>query len=165
MLPAIESTVTFTITDFLTGLGLYGGSVVLEEKTFLPGVDIVAGKLVVDESRLLYPGDLLHEAGHLAVVPSEERSRLNGDVGSGPGDEMGAIAWSWAALRHLGLAPEVVFHPHGYRGASASIITAFSQDGGFGVPILEWKELTATGEHASQLGVPPFPHMLKWLVD
>lgn len=164
MLPTVEGSVLVTITGFLAEIGLHGGTAALEGPTILPGVDIVEGQLVVDEARLLYPGDLLHEAGHLAVVSSAERRLLNGNVG-GAGEEMAAIAWSWAALVHLGLAPEVVFHEAGYRGGSRAIVEAFSARQYFGVPLLEWMGLTLTGTRAAENDVPPFPHMRRWLRD
>lgn len=141
-----------TILDFLGSLGLAPEIVCLEEATFLPGIKIVEGRLTFDPDRLMHPGDLLHEAGHIAVVPSEERPGLTGNIDRGPGDEMAAIAWSWAALTHLGLAPEVVFHEDGYHGASPSIIVAFRRGGSLGVPLLQWMGLTTA-----------FPKMERWL--
>jgi hypothetical protein len=61
------------------------------------------------------------------------------------------------------MPPEVVFHGDGYRGGSCSLITAFRDGPGFGVPLLEWMGMTATGARASRAGVPPFPHMIRWL--
>jgi hypothetical protein len=72
--------------------------------TFMAGMDIQDGVLVVDEAKLVQPGDLLHEAGHLAVVQLEKHVTLNGDVQSEPHEEMMAITWSWAALK-LRVAP------------------------------------------------------------
>lgn len=129
---------------------------------FLPGVTIEKGVLHFDPERLQHPGDLLHEAGHVAVTAPEERARAL-VVDTDPGLEMAAIAWSWAALVHLGLPPEVVFHENGYRGASRSIITAFQTSNGFGVPLLEWFHMTYTGPRADAAHVPPFPHMVHWL--
>ena len=84
-------------------------------------------------------------------------------VGEGGGDEMMAIAWSWAAMVHLELKPEIVFHPDGYRGGSESIIENFSNGRFFGVPMLQWLDMTADEKHAEELGVLPYPHMIKWL--
>ena len=33
-----------------------------------------------------------------------------------------AIAWSYAAALEIGIPPEIVFHPDGYRGASESML-------------------------------------------
>ncbi|HLL45330.1 MAG TPA: hypothetical protein VK399_01415 [Longimicrobiaceae bacterium] len=89
----------------------------LPDACFLPGVRVDRGRLLVDEARLLYPGDLLHEAGHVAIMPAAERGEREGDVGADLDEEIGAIAWSYAAAVHLELDPAVVFHAHGYRGA------------------------------------------------
>lgn len=102
-------------------------------------MEIVQGTLWIDMNKLEQPGDLLHEAGHIAVTPAEQRGRLSGNMkkaGHDGGDEMAAIAWSWAALRAIGLAPEVVFHPCGYRGGSENLIDAFTNHQGFGYPLL-----------------------------
>jgi hypothetical protein len=160
---SIASPVIDTITGFLEELGLYGGRTTLDHPTFLPGVDIVSGKVVIDESKLGYPGDMLHEAGHLAVTPAAERTLLNGTVGNDAGEEMGAIAWSWAALLHLGIPPEVVFHPAGYHGGSGAIIENFTAGRYFGVPMLQWMGMTYGPDDAEKHGVKPFPHMIGWL--
>lgn len=145
------------------GIGVRAGEV--PEQTFLPGILVDGDTLVVDESKLRYPGDLLHEAGHLAVTPSPERRQLHNDVSQNAGDEMAALAWSWAALTHLQLAPEVVFHPNGYKGESAWLIEMFSHGGELGVPLLQWMGLTAERRKARELGVKAFPKMTKWLRD
>jgi hypothetical protein len=105
------------------------------------------GVLTFDPQRLLYPGDLLHEAGHLAVLPSSERALVNGPVGDDGALEMSAIAWSWAAALEIGLAPSVVFHPEGYKGGSDSIVENFTAGRYFGVPMLEFYGLTGRGEY------------------
>ncbi len=130
----------------------------------MPGLTIDHGTLVVDRSRLQHPGDLLHEAGHLAVIPADERAQLVGNAGPDPAREMMAIAWSYAALRHLRLDPAVVFHEGGYRGGSGSLIENFSAGRYIGVPVLQWLGMTAEGTRAVELGIKPYPKMLKWLL-
>ena len=49
---------------------------------------------------------------------------------------MAAIAWSSAAVRKMGLPPEVVFHEAGYRGGSRSMIENFGSGHYPGVPFL-----------------------------
>jgi len=70
---------------------------------------------VVDETKLKYPGDLLHEAGHLAVMEGMQRNILYNDVSKNAGDEIAALAWSWATVVYLNQQPEVVFHSDGYQ--------------------------------------------------
>jgi hypothetical protein len=142
--------------SFLDRIGLSVRTSEISEPSFLPGIAIRGGALVVDESRLLYPGDLLHEAGHLALLPPEARAEIFADAGVDAGFEMGAIAWSYAAALHLGIDPAVVFHESGYKGASTSILENFAAARYIGVPILQWVGLTTT---------EAYPSMHRWLRD
>jgi hypothetical protein len=135
------------------------------QKTFVPGIALAGGVLLIDRSKLLYPGDLLHEAGHLAIMSPERRMRIQGDAGKKAAEEMMAIAWSYAAAVHLGLPPNALFHEGGYKGASASLIENFTNGRYIGVPMLQWIGLTADGKRAQELGIEPYPHMIKWVLD
>ncbi|WP_127019538.1 hypothetical protein [Rheinheimera mangrovi] len=131
-------------------------------QSFLPGVRIQHGELCIDPLMLNQPGDLLHEAGHIAVMPGASRHLLQDNVnlsaGQGPAEEMAAIAWSWAALIYLNLPPEFLFHADGYKGGSKSYITAFSSEGGFGYPLLHWYGM------CEQPGAEDgYPQMKQWL--
>jgi hypothetical protein len=152
---------TEKLADFVRGIGIDVRAASLPEQTFLPGLAIRHGALLVDEQRLSHPGDILHEAGHLAVADPAERTAPT--LSPTPGDELTAIAWSYAALRHLDLEPEIVFHPDGYKGGSASIIENFTQGWYFGVPLLQVYSMTFEPRLASERGVKPYPHMLRWL--
>ena len=156
--------VTKRIVRFLDEIGLAVRWEIVEEPTLLPGIKVDHGALSVDQARLQHPGDLLHEGGHLAVIPPDERTELVGDIGSDPAREMMAIAWSWAALCHLRLDPSVVFHEGGYRGGSHSLIENFSAGRYIGVPVLQWLGMTADPKHAADLGIEPYPAMLRWLL-
>ena len=145
------------ILEFLSEIGLEAESCSLPDKTFLPGIRVTMGKLQYDPEKLLYPGDLLHEAGHLAVLPPEERETLDGDLGNEAGNEMAAIAWSFAACTYLGLDLELLFHPDGYKGDSESLIANFSNGDYFGVPVLEWRGMTTSH------GEKSYPGMMHWL--
>lgn len=156
------------ITDFLYSIGIPANPASLEEETFLPGLKIEAGGILYDLDQLKYPGDLLHEAGHIAVVPAELRSQLNGNIGmagdpNAMGDEIAAILWSYAALKAIGLPMETVFHEEGYKGQSDWHIDNFTTGNYIGLPLLEWMGMTASEQKAAELGVEPFPAMIKWL--
>ena len=156
---------TKIIADFLTEIGIDVTSDKLEEETFLPGILVDDGKLIIDEEKLLYPGDILHEAGHLAVKPASERKNIHITFGNDPAEEMMALAWSYAALVHLNIKPEIVFHEHGYKGESEHLIQAFQQGGYLGLPMLQWLGMTADEKKAAALGIDPFPNMVKWVRD
>ncbi|OLE53341.1 MAG: hypothetical protein AUG51_13790 [Acidobacteria bacterium 13_1_20CM_3_53_8] len=160
-----KNELTVRIVNFLIELGLEVKAAVIREETFLPGISVNCGVILIDESKLKYPGDLLHEAGHLAVVPASRRNQLQSYIGRRGGEELMAIAWSYAALVHLGLEPSVVFHEEGYRGGSLSLIENFTQGRYFAVPTLQWIGLTADDKRAKEMGIAPYPNMIKWLHD
>ncbi len=155
------------ILDFLAQVGITLREGPLPATTFLPGMAIVNGTLVLDRDRVRWPGDVLHEAGHVAVTPPALRDSLDGALNAeqavAHGGEVEAIAWSWAALQHLGLAPELLFHPEGYKGQSAGLLLSYSLGvcpGAFG---LTQAGMTLLGAPAHAAGVPPYPHMTRWL--
>jgi hypothetical protein len=150
------------LARFIAEIGLPIAPATLDEPTLLPGLTTRRGMLLVDEQRLAYPGDLLHEAGHLAVCDPALRPTLE-TVGDDPGEEMATIAWSYAAALHLGLDPAVVFHAGGYRGGAAELLEALEGGALVGQPLLEWFGLTLTAKSAAAKGLPAFPHMLRWL--
>ena len=154
-------TLTERLAGFVRGIGIDVRAAPLVEKTFLPGLEISHGALLVDEARLSHPGDILHEAGHLAVTDPAERNLPA--LSPTPGDELTAIAWSYAALRHLDLDPAIVFHPDGYKGGAASIIENFTAGRYFGVPLLQLYGMSCEPHQAAAKGVAPYPHMLRWL--
>lgn len=152
---------TERLATFVRGIGIDTRAATLSEQTFLPGLDIRHGAILVDEERLSYPGDILHEAGHLAVAdPAERRAPT---LSPTDGDEIATLAWSYAALRHLDLDPEIVFHPGGYKGGGASLIENFTAGRYLGVPLLQYYGMTVEPRRAAERGVEPFPHMLRWL--
>ena len=156
--------ITLTIAAFLNEIGVPVNPGEVPDDTFLPGILVNGAGLIIDENKLKYPGDMLHEAGHIAVMTSEQREKLYNDVSKNPGDEMATLAWSWAALQYLKLSPEVVFHPNGYKGDSQWLIDTFSSGGDLGVPLLQWMGLTVES-NKEEAGVAAFPAMRKWLRD
>jgi hypothetical protein len=149
------------LAAFARGIGIDVRAASLPEPTFLPGIDIRCGTVLVDESRLLYPGDILHEAGHIAVTDPAERNQPK--LSPSDGDEMAVLAWSYAAARHLEIDPEIVFHADGYRGGGANLVENFTRGRYIGVPLLQFYGMTVEPRHAAARGVEPFPHMLRWL--
>ncbi len=155
--------VTAQIIAFVRSIGLPVELGEVPEDAFLPGICITHGGLLVDPDRMLYPGDLLHEAGHLAVLTASERSLPDGRLPVDGGQEMGAIAWSYAAARHLGLDASIVFHDDGYKGDAGSLLDNFRQGYYLGVPYLQWIGLSWEANQAAARGVQAYPHMQGWL--
>lgn len=158
-----------TCISFLNKIGIETKFEKLDEACFLPGLSIRNGVIIIDRGALKYPGDILHEAGHIAVVPAAERLTLTASAiekrAMRGAEEMMAIAWSYAACVHLGLDPFVVFHDEGYRGGGSYIADAFNNKSYIGLPMLQWIGLTADEKNAPELHTAPYPHMIKWMRD
>lgn len=154
------------LTHFVRSLGIDVMESRLSDQTFLPGIFIDEGRIIIDGQKLKYPGDILHEAGHIAVSEPGRRPFLNEDTitksSHREAEEMMAIAWSYAACKHLNLHPSVVFHEGGYGGGSDGIIENFEQGHFFGTPMLQWCGMTRQPPPGSQ-AVDCFPRMIRWM--
>lgn len=156
------------ITTFINETGIACRAGKIPGSTFLPGVMIQNGCIIYDAMQLKHPGDLLHEAGHLAMLLAEHRAQANGadnisgDLDAGAA-EMGAIAWSWAAKEHLGIAPELLSHAEGYKGDSENMINNFNSGRYFGVPILQWPGMTMDPDPRLLAKDNAYPKMIRWL--
>ncbi|WP_234401236.1 hypothetical protein [Pseudoalteromonas sp. T1lg23B] len=90
-----------TILGFLTQIGLPYQECSIEQQTFLPGLRLEQGVLHIDTAKLLHPGDILHEAGHIAVCEPTERHLMSGDIYKSGRIKVGCRAKKWRRL--LGL--------------------------------------------------------------
>jgi hypothetical protein len=155
--------------DFLQSVGIAVKTGNTNGHDFLPGLSIENGCIILNKDELRYPGDILHEAGHIAVVPGAERNGLNAasiaQRQNREAEEMMAIAWSYAACIHLNIDPLFVFHDNGYQGGGSHIAENFNNKRYFGLPMLQWIGLTADEKNAAIMNVSPYPSMIKWLRD
>ncbi|MBF5007573.1 hypothetical protein [Diaphorobacter caeni] len=163
-----DSALALRIIGFLREIGLHVELGEVAEDSFLPGLRIRGGGLLVDLDRLLWPGDLLHEAGHLAVVPPEVRATLDDALQDMPavphGGEIEATAWAWAATRHLGLDSAVLFHDGGYRGHAAGLRMNFELGVYLGASGLANAGMTTLASQASKFrDASVYPQMRLWL--
>jgi hypothetical protein len=155
------------ITTFINDIGLECVEGELPSSTFLPGMHVENGRIIYGYDQVKFPGDLIHEAGHLAVILPDERKvagpeNISGSLDPG-GAELAAIAWSWAALQHLQLAPELLFHDEGYKGGASSLIENFSAGRYIGVPMLQWLGLTKEAKNDVEADEFTYPKMKNWL--
>ena len=150
------------ICAFVQEIGIEVRIAPIAERTFVPGMDVHQGCLRIDPAVAAYPGDLLHEAGHIAVIEQPRRAAVS-DVGTDPAEEMAAIAWSVAAARACGVPLPVLFHPDGYRGGSQALIDAFEGDGSVGTPLLAWWGMTVAPNPGRGPVPGAFPAMSRWL--
>ena len=153
-----EQNISNRITNFLNEIGIDVIKADIVEDTFLPGLQLKGQSILVDDTKLKYPGDLLHEAGHIAVTEKQRRPLIGtneiGESWPSQSDEIVAILWSYAALHHLELDPKIVFHPEGYKNASPWFIEQFTNGVYMGLPLLEWMGVCDSAA---------FPKMKRWL--
>jgi hypothetical protein len=142
-----------SIAAFLAQAGIPLAVTPLTGPSFVPGLAIEAGVIQIEPGGAAYPGDLLHEAGHIAVAEPARREVLS-EVGTDGGEEMAAIAWSVAAARACDVPLEVLFHADGYKGGAAELVADWEAGQPFGVPLLTWYGMTT---------VQGFPAMSRWL--
>ncbi len=152
------------ITSFLRHIGLEVSVGEVPDGSFLPGAEIVQGRLIYQPGKLLYPGDLLHEAGHIALLPARYRRLVSGNMAdqtyTDGGEEIAVMLWSYAACLSIGIEPAVVFHEAGYKGQSEWLLEQYAAGNFIGLPLLQWMQL------CNPDGVEPaFPVMIKWLRD
>lgn len=144
---------------------------------FLDAVRIVEGTLHYDPMRVR-TSDLLHEAGHLAVLPSAYRHMADGDLddmyegmladasarypidspelrAAMQSGECEASAWAYAAGVAVGLDPDDIIHPDHYDGTGELVRLQFENRCHFGVNGLR---------HGGMIeSVRTYPTMLRWL--
>jgi hypothetical protein len=157
-----------TIFNFLNEIGILLEFATITEKTFLPGLQIKGNTIVIDTEKWLYMGDIIHEAGHIAVVPPADRATLEeSTIGSRKdqaAEEMMAIAWSYAVCVHLQINPHIVFHENGYKGSGQNIVENFSTGNTFGVPMLHYTKMCIDSKNPTRKETDDcYPIMLQWM--
>jgi hypothetical protein len=149
------------LATFVRSVGIDVRAATLDADTLFSGLDIRHGAVLVDATRLVHPGNILHEAGHIAVTdPAVRNAETLSPTG---GEELATLAWSYAAALHLGFGAELVFYPGSYQGWDTSLIENFAAGRYIGVPLLQRYRMALDPKMASQSGVDPFPHMLRWV--
>ena len=152
---------------FLASIGLPVCEGEVPADAFLPGIAVADGGLRVDPSRLQWPGDLLHEAGHLAVMPAAVRAQAHADVDAGEhapwAGEQEAMAWALAAAHAIGMPVDVLVHDGGYHGRAQDIRTMYALGIVPGLRGLCASGMAAAGGFGADAGAVQYPAMLRWL--
>lgn len=156
-----------------------------EADGFLAGVEIADGELRVASYADDIAGELLHEAGHLAVMPTQFRGLASGDLTEvvetmgrwiethaaevGPDDlvirailqcgECEAVAWSYAAAVAIGIDTRIPFF-RGFEGDGLALHDQVASGYYFGVHGLAAAGMTDLPRPRS---TTPFPDMKRWL--
>lgn len=154
------------IVEFLASIGIQSTLTSENFTSFLAGVKIRDGQLLINAENLLCVGDVLHEAGHLACVPAALRPLVNENVADSVGEEhtyeMGVIAWSVAAARHLDLPLTEVFNEKAYKGEAEWLLSQYSSGKYLGLSLLQWMGMAAFADELADGSVPPYPAMKRW---
>lgn len=143
---------------------------------FTEYIRIVSGALEVDP--FCPPSALLHEAGHLAIIPNRFRGYMNDNLFDGfkkmfsELDDMGidpdshlsraciqssdteATAWAWAAGIKLGIPPETIIADNEYAGSGQEIRSMLSINQYLGINGLS---------HAGMCCRKDYPKMKYWI--
>lgn len=152
---------------------------------FLDLVEVEQGVLLVDPSASV--SNVLHEAGHLAVMPGRFRGAATGDLSAAleqmfrevdfadPDSAIAraaiqcgdaeATAWAWAVGVHLGLPPETVIKDDEYDGTGGFLRTALGAGAYTGINGLSHAGFCALrpGVYATARGLPVYPQLAMWL--
>jgi hypothetical protein len=169
---------------FLEGLGLRT-RFDSDARGFLSGVGIRRGELVVVQPNDDLACELLHEAGHLAVLPGMFRDEASGDLDDvnkamsdwtdqhlaaiHPDDprmrailqsgECEAVAWSYAAALAIGIDTRIPFY-RGFDDEGLSLHDQVASGYYFGVHGLVAGGMTDLPRPHS---TTPYPRMKRWL--
>lgn len=155
------------IITFLAEIGVNVIEKELNETTFLPGLALGPNCIYLDAEKLQFPGDILHEAGHIAVASPSDRKKIGTELQAvdwpSQGEEIATMLWSFAACKHLELPLEFVFHAGGYKGSSNWLMDNFGSGNYIGLPFFEWTQMAYSDEKATEMNVQPFPKMVRWV--
>jgi hypothetical protein len=184
-----QNTQVLAVLNFLREIGLkvIQRPLTKQEYTqeFLPNIVIRNGRLIVDPLRAL-PGDILHEAGHVAIFPARIRPYCsNYSINSGNQmadvlakagieptiqelkalqycfEDLAPVAWQFAANLKIGF-PSAVGFATGFKGQGMYVHNSILQSVGLHMGHVTSVSLFYLRMTASKAS---FPTMLRWLND
>jgi hypothetical protein len=177
--------------EFVRSIGLsvkLVGNHPLEPGSFLPQIRIRAGGLEVREDA--FPGDVLHEAGHIAVLPPAFRPLADKNLRAAFAaaraycDEHGdglmahpedpvvrallqcsdpeATAWQYAAANAIGLPDAWLFPAGSYEGNQETVLQMLKLNRHFGINGLQAAGWTQVSRNPYR-ATPVYPALAFWL--
>lgn len=179
-----EAIALLRATEFLSTIGIQWAWTD-HAKGFLDDVEIRDGGLLIKRDALV--SNVLHEAGHLALVPGEYRHLATGglsvalktmDASTDFSDPDSAAArasiqcsdpevtaWAYAAGVHLGLDPTIIIKDGQYDNEGALIRLSLGMNAYAGINGLSHAGLCAVkaGAYAEARGLPAYPKLKFWV--
>lgn len=170
------------VVQFLVGIGL-PVTVKPGVSGFISHVEIVEGELMVSPEATA--SNVLHEAGHLAIVPARFRSYLSGNIATGlyrafdeietleiPADDplyrkmmqtgdVEATAWAWAAGKALDIPEREIIRDDEYDGTGDAIRLGLSFGAYVGINGIANADFCAVRK--GRPGLPVYPELAFWL--
>lgn len=169
--------------QFLCSIGL---SVQVEAGAcgFIEHVAVVEGGLRADPQAPA--SGLLHEAGHLAVMPTRFRHFLSGNLGEGMRRAFAALdqldlapddpllramlqtsdpevtAWAWAAGKAIGLPDQMIIEDDDYQGEGEGIRIALAANSYLGINGLSHAGFCVVRQNPYR-PLPVYPELAHWL--
>ncbi len=176
------------VVRFLCDIGIQC-TIQEESGGFLNLIRIENGTLIIDPKAPIH--DILHEAGHLAIVPNRWRHLMNGNVGNGqremlrlleemdlhPDDPLSratmatseneAIAWSWSAGVYLRLKPTQIIQdtddPKVFSGQAWAVRQQLEWGDSLGSHGLAYAGWCATNKTIGRhRSLPVYPELKHW---
>ena len=150
---------------------------------FVEGIQIKNGCLILDRGCSI--SNLLHEAGHLAVLPKEYRKQASGNLGDVlrkmyreidcskeenrrymQCEDAEATAWAYAFGLRCGVLFDLIIDDEQYDGTGRDVLESLALGSGFGVKGLASMGWCASSIiHSKASGLPMYPNLLKWIND
>lgn len=180
-----ESVHAAKVLNFLTEIGL-PWRFDEDAKGFLSSCSIQDGTLLVHRST--NASDILHEAGHLCILPGDFRHLCQddlGDIQAAMLDVIGmefldtpfmscviqtsdpeATAWAWAAGKKIGLPEDRIIEDDDYNGEGKEMRINLSFNAYIGINGIAATKNTAVrkGALSDYLGLPVYPELKNWLM-
>lgn len=184
--PGYMSAKHLIITHIVNVLNKIGIQCIIGEANncFVDGVQIKNGCLIVNIYRCSI-SNLLHEAGHLAVLPKEYRKQASGDLGDVlrkmyreidcskeenrrymQCEDAEATAWAYAFGRRCVVPFDLIIDDEQYDGTGRDVLESLALGSGLGVNGLSRMGWCASSIiHSKASGLPMYPNLVKWIND